>query len=143
MSRVVPVTLTEFLLLVEYAQKHHAEQNEPIPQVHPSQHEKIKACLDAPFQTWDGRLLYQGFYTKAAVLFYLLCKNHPLTNGNKRMACITLGYFCKINNHPLQLEPTNFYNIAKIVTNSDPQFMEVVLDILRKAFRNILNWSSL
>jgi len=67
MSRAKQITLTEFLLLIEHAQKYHATQNEPIPQVSPNQYDRIKSCLETPFQTFGGTLLYKGFYTKAAI----------------------------------------------------------------------------
>ncbi len=137
MSKVIPVTITEFLYLVEYAQEHHAAQNEPIPQVHPAQHGAIKSCLESPFQTWDGKLLYKGFHTKAAILFYLICKNHTLINGNKRLACLTLAYFCHINNHPLGLPQNQFYELAKAVTNSSPDLKDFVVTTITKTLKYI------
>src|SRR6478672_7663067 len=111
MSRIKPITLDEFLWLVEYAQVHHSTLNEPIPQIFPNQYDEIKSCLNAPFMTFGGRQLYKGFALKAAFLFYLLNKNHPLANGNKRMACLCLGYFCAANGHELNIKWQSFYDI--------------------------------
>ena len=137
MSRIVPVSLTEFLQLVEYAQQHHATHNEPIPQVYENQYGKISSCLETPFQTFGGRLLYKGFYLKAAVLFYLLNKNHALINGNKRMACITMAYFCSKNKHELLLSPQEFYNMAKAVSQSSDEYMERDLKIIANLLRYV------
>jgi death-on-curing protein len=120
---------------MEYAQERHSYLNEPIPELHESRYEKVKSCLETPFQTFDGRYLYKGFYSKAAILFYLLCKNHSLVNGNKRMACITFAFFCFLNNYKMHLEPENFYNLAKTVTNSDPDNQEYVLKAIKTAFK--------
>lgn len=138
MSRIIPVRLNEFLYLVEYAQKHHADQNEPIPEIADSQHGKIRSCLETPFQTFGGRYLYPGFYPKAAILFYLLNKNHCLINGNKRLACLTLGYFCYTNKYGLDLSWKVFYDVAKEVTNSDPDDMEFVVKALQDTFRKFV-----
>jgi len=130
MSKIIGITLEEFHILMDYAQKHHAYQNEPIPEVHESQYGKIRSCLETPFQTFDKQLLYKGFYQKAAILFYVVCKNHALINGNKRMACLLLGYFCSINNYKLALRWENFYNVAKAVTNSAPDDKDIILAAL-------------
>jgi prophage maintenance system killer protein len=93
MSRIAKITSEEFKTLVAYAQKSHFSKNEPIPELIGDNLEKVESCLTSPFQTFQGLDLYRGFVAKAAVLFYLLIKNHPLRNGNKRMAILTLAYF--------------------------------------------------
>lgn len=135
MSRLLPVTLNEFLWLIEYAQKHHADQNEPIPEVNSSQYDKIKSCLNTPFQTFGGRQLYKGFISKAAILFYLINKNHALSNGNKRMACLTLGFFCFKSKYTILIPWQDFYFLAKEVTNSDPEQMDAVIGALETTFK--------
>ena len=138
MNRIRPVTLDEFKLLIEYAQTHHSNLNEPIPQISESKYEKVNSCLETPFQTFGGKYLYPGFYPKAAILFYLLNKNHALTNGNKRMACITLGFFCFKNKYDLQFSWESFYEISKEVTNSDPAKMEVMVLALQDTFKKFI-----
>jgi len=38
-----------------------------------------------PFQKFSGKDLYPGLLSKAAMLFYLLIKDHPFQNGNKEL----------------------------------------------------------
>jgi prophage maintenance system killer protein len=121
--------------MVEYAQIHHSSLDEPIPQVYENQYDKIHSCLNTPFQTFAGRQLYKGFFAKASILFYLLNKNHALVNGNKRMACLTLGWFCHKNKYELKFSASSFYEVAKEVTNSDPDKMEVILKALEDTLR--------
>jgi prophage maintenance system killer protein len=92
MSRLSSVKIEDFKLLLQEAQKSHIVKNEPIPELG-NDLSKIESSLRTPFQTFSGTDLYKGFEKKAAMLFYLLIKNHPLSNGNKRMACITLAFF--------------------------------------------------
>ncbi len=54
---------------------------------------KLESCLAVPFQSFEGKKFYKGLLEKAAVLFYLMIKNHPFENGNKRIAMTTLLYF--------------------------------------------------
>lgn len=42
------------------------------------------------YQTWDGKELYPSIEEKAAMLLYLVVKNHSFVDGNKRIADATL-----------------------------------------------------
>jgi prophage maintenance system killer protein len=83
----ISLDLLDFELLVNYAQERHSNKSEPIPKFG-SNTERLESCLNTPFQRFGGKYLYAGVLNKAAILFYLINKNHPLVNGNKRMACI-------------------------------------------------------
>jgi death-on-curing family protein len=63
-------------------------------------------------------VLYLGFIKKSAILFYLLIKNHYLENGNKRMACFTLSFFCEINGYDFDIDEISYYNLSKSVASS-------------------------
>ncbi len=52
-------------------------------------------------------------------LFYLLIKNHPFENGNKRIAVTTLLYFLYKNKKWLRVNNYQLYNFAKWVAESD------------------------
>ena len=51
--------------------------NEPIPDFSTRFPNILESCLGAPFQTFSKKPLYRGLLGKAAILFYLLIKNHP------------------------------------------------------------------
>ena len=110
--------MADFKILLEVAQKSHLAKKEPIPAPHNRSFEQIEYCLEIPFQVVFGKVLYAGFYQKAAILFYLLIKNHYLENGNKRMACFTLAFFCEINGYNFDIEEESYYNLSKTVASS-------------------------
>jgi len=56
------------------------------------------------FSKIDKKLLYHGLIGKAAILFYLLIKNHPFKNGNKRIAITTVLVFLSINKKWLKVD---------------------------------------
>jgi len=58
--------------------------DEPIPSFGSRYPNILESCLAVPFQTFNRKNLYRGLVKKAAILFYLLIKNHPFQNGNKR-----------------------------------------------------------
>lgn len=45
----------------------------------------LEGILGAIFQTFDGQDLYPGIEEKAAHLLYFIVKDHPFTDGNKRI----------------------------------------------------------
>ncbi|KKR02315.1 MAG: Death-on-curing family protein [Candidatus Yanofskybacteria bacterium GW2011_GWA1_39_13] len=97
------------------------EWDEPIPDFGTRYPNILESCLKVPFQTFDGKVLYKGFVQKAAVLFYLMIKNHPFQNGNKRIAVTTLLLFLADNNSWIKVDNQELYNFAKWVAGSSPK----------------------
>jgi len=55
------------------------------------------SALHAPSATFGDEEFYPDFCDKAAVLLVRLVKNHPLLDGNKRAAWVTLRMFIEMN----------------------------------------------
>ena len=49
------------------------------------------------YQTWDGKELYPSIEEKAAMLLYLVVKNHSFVDGNKRIAATLFLWFLQNN----------------------------------------------
>lgn len=96
------------------------EWGEPIPPFRTRYPEKLESCLHAISQTYGGTALYPTLIDKAAALFYLLIKNHPFQNGNKRIAVTALFVFLSINGKWLTIDAKRLYNFAVWVAESDP-----------------------
>lgn len=106
------------------------EYGEPIPPFDTRYPDKLESCLQTPFQTFDRKSLYKTFEGKAAILFYLMIKNHPFLNGNKRVAVVTLYYFLRSNGYKLKVGNVELYEFAKKVAASDASNTDsVVADI--------------
>jgi prophage maintenance system killer protein len=59
--------------------------------------ESLRGALGAIHQTFDGKDLYPSLEEKAAHLLYFLVKNHPFTDGNKRIAAALFLLFLQKN----------------------------------------------
>jgi len=109
---------------VEYVAIRLAKQwlafNEPIPDFQTRYPNKLESCLITPFQQFSRKYLYLGLAGKAAILFYLLIKNHPFQNGNKRIAMTCLLVMLYKNNKWLHVDTQEFYNFAMWVAQSPP-----------------------
>jgi death-on-curing family protein len=92
--------------------------NEPIPDFSTRFPNILESCLATPFQRFSGKSLYPTFLSKAGILFYLMIKNHPFQNGNKRIAITTLFVFLHRNNKWLSVDPQELYNFTIWVAQS-------------------------
>ncbi len=114
------------------------EYDEPLPAFSTRYPGKLESCLEQPFQQFEGQDLYPSLTDKAAILFYLITKNHPFENGNKRMAVtITLVFLFK-NGYWVKMQAENLYKIAIAVAQSLPADKDVHIWALEDTFRRFM-----
>lgn len=63
----------------------------------------LDSALHAPEASFGGQEFYPLFIEKAAVLAVRVARNHPLPDGNKRLAWGCLNMFCELNSHSLDV----------------------------------------
>jgi death-on-curing protein len=66
----------------------------------------LDSALHAPQAGFGEIEFYPAFADKAAVLTVRIAKNHPLLDGNKRLAWQSLTMFCILNEYKLEV-PTD------------------------------------
>jgi death-on-curing protein len=104
--------------------------DEPIPHFSTRFPDRLESCLNAPFQSFGRKDLYKTLVDKAAILFYLMVKNHPFQNGNKRVAVTTLLVLLHQNGKWVSMHPEDLYKFAVWVAGSSPAAKDgVVLSI--------------
>lgn len=67
--------------------------------------ELLDSALHAPQAGFGDTEFYLQFADKAAVLVARITRNHPLPDGNKRLAWQSLTMFCALNGHELDVPP--------------------------------------
>ena len=65
--------------------------------------DSFKSSIGQVYQTFGGEDLYPSVEEKAAMLLYLVVKNHSFSDGNKRIAAMLFLWFLN-NNHVLYAE---------------------------------------
>lgn len=132
------LTIQEVELIAHRLAKRIMEWDEPIPDFATRFPNKLESCLLTPFQTFGKKPLYEGLIGKASILFYLMIKNHPFQNGNKRIAVTTLFVF--LSNHGKWLTVSNqeLYNFAIWVAQSPPQFKDQMTSAINKFIKTNL-----
>lgn len=121
-------------ILYEYA-KEMMKFDEPMADFGSRFPGRLESCLQQPFQTYDGKDLYPRLRDKAAVLFYLMIKNHPFENGNKRMALVILIVFLFRNGYWLKSTNEEIYDFACKVSGSNPRKKEETLAVIEEFIR--------
>lgn len=112
--------------------------DEPIPPFTTRYPHALESCLATPFQTFNKKPLYRGLLNRAAILFYLLIKNHPFENGNKRIAMTTTLYFLYKHKRWLRVDNQELYNFAKWVAASNPKLKAETVLAIAKFLRTYL-----
>jgi len=109
--------------------------NEPIPDFETRFPNVLESCILVPFQTYEHTPLYSGLIGKAAILFYLLIKDHPFQNGNKRIAVTTLLVFLRLNGKWLEADEKDLYRFAVWVAESQPDLKDDVVSAIQTFVR--------
>lgn len=68
------------------------------------------------YQTWDGKDLYPSIEEKAAMLLYLVVKNHSFVDGNKRIAATLFLWFMQNNGILYRPDGTKRLSDASLVS---------------------------
>jgi len=112
--------------------------NEPIPDFKTRFPNILESCLLVPFQRFDRRYLYKGLIEKAAIFLYLMIKNHPFQNGNKRIAITTLFVFLYKNKKWLRVDTKELYNFTVWVAESNRQVKDETILAIQKFLKTYL-----
>lgn len=66
--------------------------------------ELLDSALHAPQAGFGDEEFYPDIFQKAAVLCSRIAHNHPLPDGNKRLAWVSLVMFCDRNGYELHVD---------------------------------------
>jgi len=127
-KKINRITIADVELVAVKMAKKLMEWDETIPAFDTRYPNILESCLSVPFQTFAKRSPYRGVEGRAAILFYLMIKNHPFQNGNKRIAVTTLLTFLFINDLWIVVTNKELYEFARDVAKSDPTDKENVVD---------------
>lgn len=106
--------------------------NQPIPDFITRSPGILESCLGSPLQIFNGKELYPSLEDKLAILFYLLIKNHPFQNGNKRIAVTTMFVILALNGRWLEANPLKLLYLAVEVSSSERTEKEAKVNNIKK-----------
>ena len=126
------ITVQEVEFLAFRLAREHLSFDEPIPDFSTRFPNALESCLVTPFMKFSGKSLYPSLTAKGSILFYLLIKNHPFQNGNKRIALTTLLVFLHRNGKWLKVDTQEFYNFTVWVAQSPAMLKDEVVMAIEK-----------
>ncbi len=89
----------------------------------------LENILNTIEQTFDGAPLYPIAEERAAHLLYFVIKDHPFTDGNKRIACLMFLLYLKLQNMPMKLNQNGLVALALLIAESDPSQKEMMIKL--------------
>lgn len=132
------ITIQEVEHIAHKLAKEQMTWDEPIPDFGTRYPGVLESCLANVFQTYAKRDLYPSLVDKASILFYLMIKNHPFLNGNKRIAVTTLLVFLFLNKKWLSATNEEIYEIAVDVAKSSPRLKKGIVGLIKDFIENNL-----
>ena len=87
-------------------------------------------------QTFGGKALYPSVEERAAALLYFVIKNHPFTDGNKRIGSLLFVHFLEKNgclsrpDGSQRFDANALVAIALLVAESNPKQKDLVMRLI-------------
>lgn len=79
----------------------------------------LSSAIYMPQSSFDGNYLHKTIPEMAAAYAYHICQNHPLVDGNKRVALASALVFLDINGYDFNCAEDDIYRIMMAVANSE------------------------
>ncbi|MBR2998631.1 type II toxin-antitoxin system death-on-curing family toxin [Candidatus Saccharibacteria bacterium] len=100
------------------------------------------STLGAITQTFDGKDVYPSISEKAANLLYLIIKDHPFYDGNKRIGALLFVVFLTINDYHLtkngetKISDRALTALALLIAESNPKEKGLLVALICKLLEN-------
>ena len=103
--------------------------------------DSFDAVLGAIKQSFGGQDLYSNIEDKASNLFYLIIKDHPFFDGNKRIASFLFLVFLSNNNYSKRrngerkIDENTIVALALFVAQSDRRDKDIIIKLIMNFLR--------
>jgi prophage maintenance system killer protein len=94
------------------------------------------SSINTIYQTFDGNELYPSIEEKAAMLLYLVTKNHSFSDGNKRIAAFLFLWFLQNNgilykeNGQKLIENNTLVALTLLIAESRPEEKDIIVKVV-------------
>ncbi len=96
----------------------------------------FEGIIKGIYQTFGGQDLYSDMNAKSAHILYLIIKDHPFTDGNKRIASFLFVYFLDLNNYlchkngEKKINDNALVALALLVAESKPREKDIIIKLI-------------
>ena len=92
--------------------------------------DQLQSILSNLDQTMFGEELYKSVEEKAANLFYMVIKDHPFSDGNKRIGSFLFLLYIQLNKLPLKIDNIGLTSLALLIAESDPKQKDLLIRLI-------------
>jgi death-on-curing family protein len=102
----------------------------------------FQGILGNVIQSFAGQYLYPSIEEQAAHLLYFIIKNHPFSDGNKRIGAFMFIWFLDKNKHQfkksgeIKINDNALVTLALLVAQSDPNDKELMIQLIINLINN-------
>ena len=91
---------------------------------------KLQGILGNIEQTFDAEMLYKTIEERAAHLLYFIIKDHPFSDGNKRIGCLIFLLYLKVQNISIKLNDNGLVALALLIAQSSPDQKDLIVRLV-------------
>ena len=97
---------------------------------------RLEGIVKNLYQTFNKKELYQSLEEKSAHLLYFVIKDHPFTDGNKRIAATLFIYFLSRNNYlrkdsgESKINDNALVALALLIAISEPKDKDIMIKVI-------------
>ena len=112
------------------------EKSEATPLFGNEKDTSFVGILSSVIATFDGIALYPTIEEQAAHLLYFIIKDHPFTDGNKRIGAFLFIWFLEKNRHrfrqdgDVKINEAGLTTLALLIAQSDPKEKEMMVKLV-------------
>lgn len=92
--------------------------------------EGLKSILGNIEQSFGGQFLYPTMVERAAHLLYFVIKDHPFTDGNKRISCLLFLQYLTQSDFPIKINDNGLIALALLVAESEPSQKDLIIRLI-------------
>ncbi len=92
--------------------------------------DQLQSILANLEQTMFGEQLYRSTAEKSANLLYMVIKDHPFSDGNKRIGSFLFLLYVQTNKLPVKLDSIALTSLALLVAESQPSQKELLIRLV-------------
>lgn len=98
--------------------------------------DSFKSSIGQIYQTFGGQELYPSVEEKAAMLLYLVVKNHSFSDGNKRIAATLFLWFMNENgilydnHHQKRIDDATLVALTLLIAESRPEEKDTMVKVV-------------
>ena len=132
----------ESILAIEVLKKELIKKKEASELFGNQKDKTFEGILKSITQTFDSQYLYPTIEEQASNLLYFIIKNHPFSDGNKRIGAFIFIWFLEKNKHLLKKNGEQKINdnaltaLALLIAQSNPSDKELMIKLICNLITN-------